>query len=68
MEERKVVHGILVGRPEGERERSLGELSVDMRIILKSMLKEWDGDTDWIFTAQDRDRWQVNVVLNLRVL
>ena len=51
-----------------ERERSLGELSVDMRIILKSMLKEWDGDTDWIFTAQDRDRWQVNVVLNLRVL
>ena len=68
MGERKVVHRALVGKPQGER--PLGELGVDGRIILKCILKEWDGGIDWIFTAQHRDRWQdlVNVVMNLRVL
>jgi hypothetical protein len=29
----------------------------------------WDGGTDWIDLAQDRDRWRdvVNAVVNLRV-
>ena len=62
--------GVWWGKPEGESEATCGELSVDMRIILKCILKAWDGGIAWIFTAQDRDRWQyfVNVVLNLRVL
>jgi hypothetical protein len=39
-------------------------------IILKWILKKWDGSMDWIDLAQDRDRWQnvVNAVTNLRVL
>jgi hypothetical protein len=39
------------------------------RIILKWILKTWDGDMDWIDMAQDRDRWRavVNAVMNLRV-
>jgi hypothetical protein len=41
-----------------------------MRIILKYILKKWDGGIDWNFTDQDTDRWQdlVNAVMNLRVL
>jgi hypothetical protein len=41
---------------------------VDGRIILKWILKKWDGGMDWIELAQDRDRWQalVNAVMNLR--
>ena len=39
------------------------------RIILKWILKTWDGGMDWIDMAQDRDRWRdvVNAVMNLRV-
>jgi hypothetical protein len=34
---------------------------VDGRIILKWIFRKWDGGTDWIDLAQDRDRWQVVV-------
>jgi hypothetical protein len=43
---------------------------VDGRIILKWILKKWDGGgMDWIDMAQDSDRWRalVNAVMNLRV-
>jgi hypothetical protein len=42
---------------------------VDGRIILKWVLKKWDGGTDWIDLGQDRDRWRalVNAGINLRV-
>jgi hypothetical protein len=42
---------------------------VDGRIILKWIFKRWDGDMDWIYLAQERDRWRplVNAVTNLRV-
>jgi hypothetical protein len=47
----------------------LGDSGVDGRIILKWILKKWDGGMDWIELAQDRDRWQalVNGVMKLRV-
>jgi hypothetical protein len=47
----------------------LGDPGVDGRIILKRIFKKWDGDTDWIELAQDRDRWWalVNAVMNLRI-
>jgi hypothetical protein len=47
----------------------LADPGVDGRIILKWIFKKWDGDTDWIELAQDRDMWRavVNAVMNLRV-
>jgi hypothetical protein len=47
----------------------LEDPGVDGRIILKYILKKWDGGMDWIDTAQDRDSWQgfVNAVMNIRV-
>jgi len=41
-----------------------------MRVILKCILNKWTGGIDWIFTAQNTDRWHdlVNTVMKLRVL
>jgi hypothetical protein len=50
-------------------ERShLGDLGVDGRIILKLILKTWNGGMDMIDLAQDTDRWRalMNVIMNLR--
>jgi hypothetical protein len=46
----------------------LGDPGIDVRIILKWIFKKWDGGTDWIELAQDRDRWRavVNAVMNFR--
>ena len=42
----------------------------DVKIILKLILKKWDGDMEWIDQAKDKDRWRVvaNKVMILRVL
>jgi len=42
---------------------------VDGRIILKLISNKWDGDMNWIYLAQDSDRWRavVNAVMNLQV-
>jgi hypothetical protein len=47
----------------------LEDPGVDGRIILKWILKKWDGGMNWIDMAQDRDRWRalVGAVMNLRV-
>jgi hypothetical protein len=47
----------------------LEDLRVDGRIILKWIFKKWYGGMDWIYMAQDRDRWRavVSAVMNLRV-
>jgi len=41
----------------GLRERGhLEDLKIDGRLILKWIIKNWDGGMDWIDLAQDRDR------------
>jgi hypothetical protein len=47
----------------------LEDLGVNGTIVLNLILKDWDGDMDWIDLAQDRDRRRalVNAVMNLRV-
>jgi hypothetical protein len=45
---------VLVGKPEGKR--SLGNLNINGRIILKWILNKQDGGTDWIHLSQDRDQ------------
>jgi hypothetical protein len=44
----------------------LKDPGVDGRILLK--VEKWNGGTDYIDLAQDRDRWRavVNAVMNLR--
>jgi hypothetical protein len=48
----------------------LEDTGVFMKIILKCIIRKWDGDVDLIDLAQKRYGWRVllNEVLNLRVL
>jgi hypothetical protein len=45
------------------------DIGVDGNIILKWILKKWDGGVERIYLAQDRDKQQalVNTVMNFRV-
>ena len=67
MGERRGVHRVLVGKPEGkrplQRPRSRWEDTIKMD------LQEVGGGGDWMELAQDKDRWRalVNTVMNLRV-
>jgi len=66
--ERRGVHRVLVGKPEGKR--PLGRPSCRWEDNIKMDLREVGcGAMDWIDLAQDRDRWRelVNAVMNLRV-
>jgi hypothetical protein len=36
----------------------LEDTGVDERIILKWIFEKLDGGMDWIYLAQDRDRWR----------
>jgi hypothetical protein len=47
----------------------LEDLDIDGRIILKLIFEKWNGRTEWIDLAQNRDRRRalVNMVINLRV-
>ena len=49
MEEGRVMHRVLVGKPEGKR--SLGRPNVDGRIILRWIFRKWEGvvGTGWIW-------------------
>jgi hypothetical protein len=50
-------------------EDHLKDQGIDGRIILKCILENMNGGTEWIDLAQDRCRWRalVNAVMNLRV-
>jgi len=41
------------------------DLNIDGMIILRWILRKWDGGVDWFDLAQDRDRWQalVNMIM-----
>jgi hypothetical protein len=68
MGERRGAYRALVGKPEGRR--PLGRPRRRWEDNIRMDLREvgWGG-MDWIYLAQDRDRWWalVNVVMNLRV-
>jgi len=68
MGEGRVVHRVLVGKPEGKR--PLGRPGCRWEDNIKMDLQEVvEGCGDWIELAQDRDRWRalVNAVMNLQV-
>ena len=67
MGEGRVVHRVLVGKPEGKR--PLGRPRRRWEDNIKMDLWEVGGGGDWVELAQDRDRWRalVNTVMNLRV-
>jgi len=67
MEGKKVVYRVLVGKPEGRDH--FENPGADGRIILRWIMRKWNGGMDWSDLAQDRDRWRafVNAVMNLPV-
>jgi len=68
MRESRGAYMVLVGKPGGKW--PLEDPGINGRIILKWILKKWDGGgTDWIDPAQTKDRrWAlVNAVMNLQV-
>jgi hypothetical protein len=68
MVERRGVHRIVVGKPEGKR--SLGGSRHRWEDNIKMDFQEVGCEgMDWIGVVQDRDRWRalVNEVMNLRV-
>ena len=68
MEAGRVVHRLLVGKPEGKR--TLGKLRRKWEDNIKMDLQELGrGGGDWMELAKDRDRGRalVSTVMNLRV-
>jgi hypothetical protein len=56
-----------VARTEGKK--NLEDMSLDGRIILKWVFKNFDWDVDYIDLPKNRDRWRelVNAVMNYQV-
>ena len=68
MAERKRLHRVLVGKPEGKR--PLGRSRRRWEDNIKMDLQEVGGGCgDWLELAQDRERWRalVSTVMNFRV-
>jgi len=63
--DRRGAYRVLVVKPEGNR--PLGRPRYKWENNIKMDLQQVDcGGMDWIDLAQDRDRWLVNAVMNLR--
>ena len=64
----RVVHRVLVGRPEGKRTlgRPRRRWGDNIKMDLQEVGGVWE---DWMELVQDRDRWRalVSTVMNLRV-
>jgi hypothetical protein len=64
------VYRVLVGKPEGKRplERPRRRWEDGIKMDLRET--GWGGCVEWIYLAQNRDRWRavVSAVMNLRVL
>jgi hypothetical protein len=54
MRNSRCAYKFLLGKPEGRN--NLEDSDVDGRVILKWILEEWDGGTDWIDLDQDSHR------------
>ena len=67
MGERRGVHRVLVGKPEGKR--PLGRPRHRWEDSIKMIIREVGEGGDWMELAQDRGRWRafVNTVMNFRV-
>jgi len=67
MGERRGMHRVLAGKPEGKR--PLGRPRRRWEDNIKMGLREMGGGGDWMELAQDRDRWRalVNTMMNFRV-
>ena len=63
--ERRVVYGVLVGKPEGKRPLGIPRRRWEDNIKL-DLQEVGCGGMDWIELAQDRDRWRtfMNAVMN----
>ena len=67
MEDGRVVHKVLLGKPKGKRaferpRRTWEDIKMDLEEV-------GGGCGDWMELAQDRDRWRalVSMVMNIRV-
>jgi hypothetical protein len=67
MGDRRGGYNVLVGKPEGKR--SLGSPRRRWEDNVKMDLQEVGWSMEWIYLAQERDRWRalVNAVMNFRV-
>ena len=67
MRESRAGYRVLVGKSEGKKplERPKGRWEDNTKMDLQDVGR---GGMDWIYLAQDRDRWRalVNAVMNLR--
>ena len=68
MGEERVVHRVLVGKPEGKRPLRRPRRSWEDNIKLDNQ-EVGGGCGNWMELAQERDRWRalVSTVMNLRV-
>jgi hypothetical protein len=63
----KDAYRVLVGEPEGKRQRSVPRLRWEDNIKIGLRKMGWGG-MDWISMAHDKDQWRalVNKTVNLR--
>jgi len=68
MEERIIVYGVLVEKPERNRQSVRPRRRWEDNIKMDLQKVGWGWGMNWICLVQDKNRWRslVNMVLNLR--